>query len=73
MQIGCTGSLKIASKGIPKKNICRIPLRDRNTLTNSFLSPLISADSAHVPCGGEDWPRSLRHGQGKARAAVLWG
>lgn len=60
-------------KGVPKKNICKIPQRDRPALTNSFLSPLLSVDTAHIPCGGEDWPCSLGHGQGKAGACCASG
>lgn len=44
----------------------------RHSLTSSFLPPLLSADTAHIPCGGEDWPCSLRHGQGKAMVRVCY-
>lgn len=71
-QVGCIIFLKSPSKHVPKKNICKIPQRHRYSLTNSFLS-LLSADTAHVPCGGEDRPCSLGHGQGKARACCALG
>lgn len=67
---GWASSVKDPSNAITKKNICKIPQRVRHALISSFLSPLLSADTAHIPCGGEDWPCSLRHGQGKAMVRV---
>jgi hypothetical protein len=63
-QVGWTSSLKDAPKDVPK---IKIPQGDRHILTSLlFLPSLLSADTAHIPRGREDWPCSLWHGQGKA-------